>query len=107
MRDGSAQIQGSSSIHGVARDMFKVGWGFRGGHVWAKVIDGATGMPELPGVDFSRRVVRDRVSKVFIEDMWRTSSTPERLSRRSFRAPRDIEVEVEIDGNDVKEAASW
>ena len=94
-RSGAGRVHGmgDKDVAGVATEL---GWQQTGANTWSRSILGATGMPLGPASDFSRRIVRDVDSGVLIDDLWTNSRTPDRLVRRSFKVPRNIDVVVEV-----------
>ena len=46
------------------------------------------------------------MSNFLVEDLWVNGRTPERLLRRSFKRPRDVVVELELDAVDSGEAGT-
>ena len=62
-------------------------------------------MPNVKGV--VRRIVRDSVNAVLIDDLWNSGrSKPERIGR-SMRRRRNIDVEVELGQVDLEATKPW
>ena len=62
-------------------------------------------MPAVNGV--YRRIVRDNVNGVLIDDLWNSSrAKPERVSR-SMRHRRDVTVEIEVNEVNTESTKPW
>ena len=86
------------AIHGThAADsvMMEDGWMRNESGPWSKKLFGAMGMPTLPVDKFKRVIVRDVDGQQLVGDLWWNGSIAERVMRRAFMTPKNLDVGLE------------
>ena len=78
-----------------ACEMVKAGWVPLGTGQWMQQLKGAVCFPPMPASGVTRRTTRDLGTGKLVEDLWLKPSTPQRLIKRQFKEPVDIEVRLE------------
>lgn len=76
--------------------MKRDGWHETGTSMWTKKIKECKEMVTPAAGLLNRRITRDVDSGILIEDLWCSNRTPVRLLNRALRAPRHLEVQVEL-----------
>ena len=102
-----AVVRPVESLRRLEHLMAQEGWTKCGAAKWKMRVRGATEMIVAPGGRMRRITTRDAESGVLLEDLWTQGGARDRRLRRSFRRPRDIDVEVEasaIDEQGVEQA---
>ena len=90
-----------------ACELVKAGWVPLGSGQWMQQLKGALCFPPMPASGVARRTTRELSTGKLVEDLWLKASTPQRLIKRQFREPMDLEVRIETGVDYEEKERGW
>lgn len=88
-------VVGNVGVEASSELLLRDGWTPIGGGQWMVQLKGAKGFLTMPAGLVKRRTTRRLEDGKLVEDLWVKATTPERMLRRQFREPMDVEVRIE------------